>query len=94
MRWPELRRAAPDIILAMPCGYDLGRTRREMSPLTSHPEWDRLRAVREGNVALADGHQFFNRPGPRLLESLEILTEILHPAAFPSTHKGTGWEPL
>ena len=56
--------------------------------------WSGLRAVREGRVILADGNQFFNRPGPRLVESLEILAEVLHPTRFPSRHRGSGWEPL
>ena len=51
-----------------------------------------LRAVRGGRMFLADGNQYFNRPGPRLVESLEILAEILHPAEFPARHRGTGWE--
>jgi iron complex transport system substrate-binding protein len=45
-------------------------------------------------VALADGHQFFNRPGPRLVESAEILAEILHPRRFDFGHRGRGWEPM
>jgi iron complex transport system substrate-binding protein len=50
--------------------------------------------VREERVFLLEGNQYFNRPGPRLLESLEILAEILHPAAFDFGHRGTGWERL
>ena len=53
-----------------------------------------LPAIREGRVYLTDGNQYFNRPGPRLVDSLEILAEILHPDLFPATHRGTGWEPL
>ena len=55
---------------------------------------DALAAVRAGRVYLADGNQFFNRPGPRLVESLEILAEILHPDAFAFGHEGSGWERL
>jgi iron complex transport system substrate-binding protein len=50
--------------------------------------------VREGRAFVADGNRFFNRPGPRLVESLEILSEILHPGRFVTRHRGTGWEPL
>ena len=49
--------------------------------------------MRAGRVFLTDGNQYFNRPGPRLVESLEILAEILHPDEFPAKHLGTGWEP-
>ena len=65
-----------------------------MLVLTRKPEWPRLRAVSNGRVYLADGNQFFNRPGPRLVESLEILAELLHPAAFHLGHEGTGWQRL
>jgi hypothetical protein len=55
--------------------------------------WRELRADRDGRVFRTDGNQYFNRPGPRRVESLEILAEILHPGAFPGGHRGTGWEP-
>jgi iron complex transport system substrate-binding protein len=92
LEWEALRAADPDLIVVLPCGFGLARTRREMAPLVAKPGWSELRAVREGRVFLTDGNQFFNRPGPRLVESLEILAEILHPAEFPARHRGTGWE--
>jgi len=90
----ELTAADPDVIVALPCGFDLARTRAELPPLAGHPEWQALRAVREDRVYLTDGNQYFNRPGPRLVDSLEILAEILHPGEFAPAHRGTGWEPL
>jgi iron complex transport system substrate-binding protein len=87
-----LAEADPDVIVVLPCGFNLARTRSEISPLAGSPGFRQLRAVREGRVALADGHQYFNRPGPRLVESLEILAEILHPARFDFGHRGEGWE--
>jgi iron complex transport system substrate-binding protein len=92
MTFVELAERDPDWILVIPCGFDIARTRSEMSTLGARPEWRRLRAAREGRVALADGNQYFNRPGPRLVESLEILAEILHPESFDFGHKGRGWE--
>ena len=77
--WEDLRRADPSVIVSMPCGFDLSRTREETAALTRLPGWDRLAAVQGGRVYVTDGHQFFNRPGPRLVESLEIMAEILHP---------------
>lgn len=94
MTWDELRAKDPDVILVLPCGFDLPRTRQEMPALTRQPGWYALRAVRERRVFLADGNQYFNRPGPRLADSLEILAELLHPSAFPFGHKGRGWESL
>ncbi len=78
----------------MPCGFGLKRTRTEMGALLQKPGWEKLRAVKHRRVCLADGSQFFNRPGPRIVESLEILAEICHPDRFNFGHRGTGWEKL
>ena len=79
MNWEELVQADPEVIVIMPCGWDPDRTRPEMHWLTDRPEWEQLRVVRNAQVHLTDGNQDFNRPGPRLVESLEILAAILHP---------------
>jgi iron complex transport system substrate-binding protein len=92
MRWEDLVQSDPDIILVLPCGFDIARTRAEMHFLTNRPEWSRLRAVQGGSVYLCDGNQYFNRPGPRLVESLEIVAEIVHPELFDFGHRGTGWQ--
>ncbi|HVS38340.1 MAG TPA: cobalamin-binding protein [Gemmataceae bacterium] len=94
MTWDQLAERDPDVIVVLPCGFDIGRTRQEMPALTERPEWPRLRAVRDGRVFLTDGNQFFNRPGPRLVESLEILAELLHPEAFRFGHEGIAWQQL
>ena len=86
--------ADPEAILVIPCGFDLPRTRREVDALTALPGWSDLRAVRTGRVALADGNALFNRPGPRLVESAEVIAEFLHPEEFPPRHRGTHWELL
>lgn len=89
--WDDLLAADPDVILIFPCGFDLARVEGELHLLTGAPEWRELRAVREGRVYPAEGNQYFNRPGPRLAETLEILAEILHPDAFDFGHAGTAW---
>jgi len=94
MTFEALAAADPDVIVVSPCGYDIGRTRPEMPVLTARPEWGAMRAVKTGRVYLADGNAFFHRPGPRLVESLEILAEMLHPDAFGSRHLGQGWARL
>lgn len=91
MTWEALTEADPEVILLLPCGFDIARTRKEMSTLTDRPGWAALRGVRERQVYLLDGNQYFNRPGPRLAESLEILSEIFHPALFRFGHEGAGW---
>lgn len=94
LAWDALVQADPEVIAVMPCGFDLARNRLEMAALTADPRWRGLHAVRTGRVYLTDGNQFFNRPGPRLVESLEILAEILHPGRFDFGHRGTDWEVL
>lgn len=92
LEWSSLREADPDVIVVVPCGFELERTRSELPALVGRPGWSELEAVRRGRVHLADGHRFFNRPGPRLVESLEILAEILHPE-LDFGHRGRHWAP-
>ena len=94
LSWEELVEADPDVIISMPCGFDIARTRTEMRWLTSRPEWQRLKAVRTGQVYLCDGNQYMNRPGPRIIESLQILCEILHHKLFPASFESSGWQQM
>jgi iron complex transport system substrate-binding protein len=71
--------AEPDLVLIAPCGFDLARTEKEAPAFLDGPEWNALSAAR---IVLADGNQYFNRPGPRLVDSVELLAEIFHPSAF------------
>ena len=91
LEWDELESQDPDVIVVMPCGFGIERCEKEMAVLHRNKRWNGLRAVREGRVYLTDGNHYFNRPGPRLVDSLEILAEILHPARFPAVHRGVGW---
>ncbi len=92
--WNQIAAADPDVIALMPCGFGLERTRAEAGRLVSRAEWRSLRAVRENAVYVTDANQYFNRPGPRLVDSLEILAEILHPQAFTFGREGTAWHRL
>ena len=92
MKWHEVCQKDPEIIVAMPCGLDLARTREEMLVLTGNPEWCNLQAVKNRQVYGTDGNQYFNRPGPRLVESAEILAEICHPDVFSFGHERRGWQ--
>jgi len=94
-RWitlAELAAADPDAVVVLPCGFDLARTRRELAALAAQGEWRALRAVRERRAFLADGQALMNRPGPRLVESLEVLAEILHPEEFAPRHCERHWD--
>jgi iron complex transport system substrate-binding protein len=92
--WETLLTTNPDVIVFMPCGFDLNRTRQEANLLTQRSDWEKLHATQSGRVYITDGNSYFNRPGPRLVDSLEILAEILHPEIFEYGYKGTGWEPF
>ncbi len=94
MTFEELIEKDPDVIAIMPCGFDIERSRKEMTSLTERPEWQSLSAVQNKRVFLTDGNQYFNRPGPRLVESAEILAELLHPQTFNFGHSQTGWQTL
>ena len=89
LAWEALAAADPDVIVLMPCGYRIPETLGELKSLSGHAVWKNLSAVRKGKVFVTDGHHFFNRPGPRLVESAEILTEILGNGNF--SHEGSGW---
>lgn len=91
LEWDSLRAADPDVVVVMPCGFSIERVAADMPALEARPGWPDMKAVRGGRVILTDGHHFFNRPGPRLAESLEILAEILHPDLFEFGHEGTAW---
>ena len=94
MKFDDLAAKDPDVILISPCGFDMDRAAQDLPALTNRAEWARLKAVRERRVFMADGNQYFNRPGPRIAESLEILAEITHPELFHFGHEGAGWRRL
>ncbi len=89
--WVTLDTADPEFILVTPCGFDIERSVVELRHLAGRPEWEALSAFKNGRVYVIDGHQFFNRPGPRLVESAEIVAEILHPEHFDFGHRGADW---
>jgi iron complex transport system substrate-binding protein len=78
-----VRASAPDVLVLMPCGYDLERTLAEREIVRALPGWDELPAVQAGRVYAVDGSSYFNRPGPRLVDGLELLAHLLHPDRFP-----------
>jgi iron complex transport system substrate-binding protein len=94
MSWQQLTELDPEVIVAMPCGFGIERTRRELPALTERAGWKELKAVQSGRVYVADGNQYFNRPGPRVADALEIMAEMLHPESVDYGHRGSGWEPL
>lgn len=83
LEWDEVRAWAPEVVVIACCGYSVERTLRDLPALWRLPAWDGLPAVRAGRVYLVDGSHYFSRPGPRLVDSLEILAHALHPDVHP-----------
>jgi iron complex transport system substrate-binding protein len=75
----DLAAADPDIIVLMPCGFDADRAVTESRALAADPAWDGLRAVRDGRVIAVDGNAYFSRPGPRVVDGIELLAALFHP---------------
>jgi len=94
MKFDDLAAKDPDVILISPCGFNMDRAAKDLPALTNQPKWQQLAAVRNRRVFMVDGNQYFNRPGPRIAESLEILAEIVHPELFRFGHEGSGWRRL
>lgn len=90
--WESLIDIDPEIIVIMPCGFDLQRTAKEAKTLTKHSAWKALKAVRNNKVFITDANAYFNRPGPRLVDSAEILAEIFHPELFDYGYQGRSWK--
>jgi iron complex transport system substrate-binding protein len=87
--WHEVRVAGPEVVVFMPCGYYLEEAEEEGHTLIAHPEFADTPAVRNGNVFAVDATSFFSRPGPRLVDGLEILAWAVHPETYPEPPAGT-----
>jgi iron complex transport system substrate-binding protein len=92
--WEAVREADPDVLVVAPCGFGLARTKTELDVLRAYPGFHELRAVREGRAFIADGNSLFNRSGPTVIDTADILAEMLHPGVFPPRGRGAHWEPL
>lgn len=82
IEWTRIVEYDPDVVVLMPCGFNRGRTIDEARSLGKNENWRELRAVRNRRVFAVNGSAYFNRPGPRIVEGLETLAEILHPEIF------------
>ena len=91
IEWDAVRAADPEYLIVAPCGYGLERSVREASVLEALPDWFGLQAVRAGKVAFADGNKFFNRSGTTIVETAEIITEILHGWRSPGDWRDKAW---
>ncbi len=92
--WDQLKEADPDGIIIAACGFTMEKIKEEMSALQSNQTWNELKAVQKGHVFIADGNAYFNRSGPRLVDTLEIIAEILQVNQFYYGFENEAWEQL
>ena len=92
--WDDVARYEPDVLVLMPCSFDLARTIREATALSRLPEWQRLPVVQKGGVYAVDGARYFSRHGPRIVDGVAMLGEILHPDLFTRRSSTDAWQQL
>jgi len=90
--WARVREADPAFLIVAPCGYNLSRSMREIPILEALPGWFELSAVKNGRVAFADGNKFFNRSGPTIADTVEIIAEIVHGCRLQRRWEGSAWQ--
>ena len=83
--WDDVLQWKPEILIVMPCGFDLEKAADQAKMLASYPGWADLPAVRNGRAYAVDANSYFARPGPRVVEGTELLAHLLHPDQF-------GWQ--
>ena len=91
IQFEQLQEVNPDIMVLMTCGFPVSRTLQEIGILPGQPGWSELKAVQNNRVYVADGNRYFNRPGPSVIDSMEILAEIINPKQFIFGYEGNGW---
>jgi len=92
--WSDVVRYEPDVVVLIPCSFDLARTIREATPLSRLPEWQHLPAVQKERVYAVDGGRYFSRHGPRIVDGVAMLGEILHPDLFMRRSSADAWQQL
>ena len=91
VEWQQIYDANPDILIVTPCGFSIARTLQEIDLLLNLPGWRDLEAVKNNRVYIADGNAYFNRSGPRIVDTIEILAEIITPKYFNYGYECEGW---
>ncbi len=91
IKMDDILNANPNKIMIAPCGFSIEESLENMDFLANSESWNSLEAVKNNEIYICDGSHYFNRPGPRLEDSLKILTEIIHPELFEVEYYKTGW---
>jgi iron complex transport system substrate-binding protein len=92
--WDAVVDVDPDLLLLMPCGYHLRETVAEWAATPRPDLLENLSAIRRGHLIALDGSSYFSRPGPRVIDGIEMLAEIFDPEAFRDLSPATGWTPI
>jgi len=92
--WEQVVTAQPDVVVLMPCGFDIPRTLKELHLVTGRPGWGELPAVQAGRAYAVNGHAYYNRFGPRLVDGLEFLGHLIHPNLFAKAPPAGAVTPL
>lgn len=80
--WREIREYDPEVLIVAPCGFGLAQTKANLADLTALEGWEELTAVRNGRVYAMDGHHYVNRPGPRVVDTMEYIAGLVHPEMY------------
>ncbi len=91
IHFAQIQAANPDVIVIAPCGFAMDRTLQEINLLLDLPGWAELNAVRNNRVYIADGNHYFNRSSQKVVDTIELLAEIIHPKQFVFGYEGKGW---
>jgi iron complex transport system substrate-binding protein len=91
LEWQQVADSRPDVLFIACCGFSIDRARDDIQRLSAFTSWTQMPAVSSGNVFLTDGSAYFSRPGPRLLDGLEIMANALHPEVHPQSPYGLCW---
>ncbi|MDY7082999.1 MAG: ABC transporter substrate-binding protein, partial [Halobacteria archaeon] len=92
--WDEVLDYAPEVLVVAPCGFSLGQTIENFTDLSQRPGWNSLPAVQDARVYAMDGHNYVNRPGPRLVDTVEYLAQTVHPEIFGTPPSDVAQTPI
>ncbi len=87
IEWSEVLDYGPEIFVLSPCGFDLDGVMGELYELASYHGWESIPAYKSRNIYAVNASAYFSRPGPRIVDGLELLAHIIHPELFPETPK-------
>jgi iron complex transport system substrate-binding protein len=92
IKWEQVVAAQPEILIVAPCGYDVARARGEIGNLKTRPGWEKIPAVKAGRIYIMDANATLSRPGPRIVDGLEELAQMIQPELFEASMAGVKWE--